>query len=169
MGPLTFDPGLVVWSVITFVCLLAVLARFAFRPLRKVLEDREKMIQDSLDKARRAQQEAERILGLNEERLNQAREEARRIIEEGHRIVAEMKREAQESARAEAAQIVDQARAEIEREVQQSLTQLKSTLANLAVRITRQVIRENIGREQHERLAEEFIERLKKTHVQRKL
>ena len=168
MGPLTFDPGLLVWSVITFLCLLAVLARFAFRPLRKLLEERERMIQDSLQKAQQARAEAEQILARNEEQLAQAREEARRIIDEGHRIVAEMKREAREAAKADAAQIVNQARAEIDREVERSLVHLKATLANLALQITRQVLKENIGPEQHERLADEFIERLRKIHAERR-
>ncbi|MGQ9663420.1 MAG: F0F1 ATP synthase subunit B [Kiritimatiellia bacterium] len=169
MGPLRFEPGVMIWSVITFLCLITVLARFAFRPLRNALEEREKMIRDSLQKAQQAREEAEQILARNAEQLDRAQDEARRIIDEGQRIVAEMKREAREAAKLEAAQIVNQARTEIDREVAHSLVHLKATLANLALQITRQVLKENIGPQQHERLADEFIERLRKVHAERRL
>jgi len=167
MGPFEFDGGLVFWTLVTFACLLALLARFVFKPFRKVLEEREARIRDSLDEAQRAREEAQEILDRNEEQLSQAREEARRIIAEGHRIAADMKDEAGESAKREADRAAEHARAEIDRELQRSLDELKGTVANLSVRIARQVIREKLDDKRHEELANDFIERLKKSHASR--
>jgi len=163
MQPFDFDPALIVWTVLTFAALFAVLARFAFRPLRSLLEKREQAIRDSLSTAEKARGEAEQILARNREQLDHARDETRKIINEGHRIVAGMKKEAEQSAKGEAGRIMDQARAEIDREVRRSLDDLKSTVANLSIRIARQVIRSGLDEKQHAELANDLIERLKKS------
>lgn len=162
--PFAIEPGLLVWTLITFGCLFFVLARFAFKPLRKILDEREDAIRDAIERAEQAKQQAEKALAENDQRMEQAREEARRVISEGHRIVAEMKREAQHKARDEANMIVGRARSEIDRELQRSLDDLKGTVANLSVRIARQVIQERMDEEQHRKLADRFIERLKKSY-----
>jgi F-type H+-transporting ATPase subunit b len=165
---LHFDPGLTFWSLVTFACLLWLLARFAFKPLARVLHEREEQIRASLQEAAQARDEARELLTRNEAQLQSARDETRRIIDEGHRIVADMKREAREQARRDAEQIVGQARGEIDREVQRSLEDLKGTVANLSVRIARQVIRGELDEQRHTELADDFIDRLKKTHAVRR-
>ncbi len=156
------------WTLLTFAGLVALLARFAFKPLRAALDKRETAIRESLNAAEKARDEAKALLEDNDAKLNEAREEARHIISEGHKIVTDMKREASERAREEADTIVSQARREIDREVQKSLDDLKSTVAGLSVRISRQVIRGELDEERHEQLADDFIERLKKSHAARK-
>ncbi|MBM4143466.1 MAG: F0F1 ATP synthase subunit B [Lentisphaerae bacterium] len=168
MDQLTLDAGLVFWAVVTFLCLFGLLARFVFRPFRALVERREASIRESLERAEKAREEASRLLARNDEQLSVAREEARKIIGEGHRIAAAMKSEARESARRDAETMAAQARAEIDRELRRGLDELKTTVANLSVRIARQVIRARLDEEEHAKLADEFIERLKKTHVQRR-
>ena len=163
-----FNSGLFVWTLITFAGLLALLAKFAFKPLGKALQKREEAIRETLNAAEKARDEAKTMIADNEVKLNDAREEARRIIEEGRKIVGEMKREATEQAKEEADTIVNQARREIDRDVQRALDDLKSTVAGLAVSISRQVIRGELDEERHAQLADDFVERLKKSHAARK-
>jgi len=165
MGLLTIDPALTLCTVVTFAGLFLLLARFTFKPLRKMLDEREERIRGSLEDAKAAREEARQLVEENAERLNEAREETRRIITEGHKIVADMKREAEERAREEAEMAIQQARAEIDRELQKSLDELKGTVAGLSVRISRQIIRGSLDEKRHEELADDFIERLKKTHA----
>jgi len=164
MAVMTFDAGLTVWTVLTFGCLLLALTRFAYKPLRKILEQREATIRESLDKAEQARRKAEEVMVRNEARLGEAREEVRRIIADGHKIVADMKSESRQAAREEADHIIAHAREEIDRELQKSLDDLKVTVANLSVRIARQIIREDMDEKRHNELADTFIERLKKSH-----
>jgi F-type H+-transporting ATPase subunit b len=164
---LSFDPGLTFWTLVTFGCLFLLLARFAFKPLGRILQQREDAIRESLEKAERAREEADRMAEENRQGINEAREEARRIISEGHKIVARMKHEAGESARNEANAIIQQANEEIRRETRRSLDELKSTVANLSVRIAAQVVRAELDEQRHAELADDFIERLKKSHAQR--
>ena len=164
MEDFKIDLGLMIWTWLTFGMLLLLLARFAFRPLRKAMDAREQRIRESLERARQSHEEAERALAENEKRLSEARDETRRIIDEGKRIAADIKREGEARAQRDADAIVSQARHEIENETRRSLDELKGTVANLSVRIARQVIRENLDESRHEQLAEHFIERLKKSH-----
>lgn len=168
MDVFSFDAGLTFWTLLTFGCLFAVLARFTFKPLRKIMEERESRVRASLEKAEKARQQAEDLLAKNEEKLTEARSETRRIINDGHRVVAEMKREARDSAKRDADLIVGQARTDIERELQRSLEELKGTVANLSLRIARQVIKENLDEKRHEALADDFVQRLKKSHAVRR-
>lgn len=164
MSALSFDPGLFFWSLATFAGLLGLLAKFTFRPLRRILQERERRIRESIEKAEEAQRKAEETLALNDGKLREAREEARRIIGDGHRLAAEIRTQAQVSAREEAGAIVDHAREEIDRQLQRSLDELKGSVANLSIRIARQIIREETDEKRHAEMADSFIERLKQTH-----
>jgi F-type H+-transporting ATPase subunit b len=161
MESLSIQGGLMIWTVLTFACLFVLLARFAFKPLRRVLEEREATIRRSLDDAEAARRQAEAVLASNRAQLDQARDETRKIVQDGHRMVADMKREAQEKARLEAQRIVDEARAEIERDVRRGMDDLKSTVVNLSVRIARQVVHKHVDEQEHAALAKDLIERLK--------
>lgn len=165
MESLSFDPGLMIWTLVTFGGLMFVLARFAFRPLGDLLKQREETIKSSLDRAEKLKQEASELMSRNEEQLGHAREEARKIISEGQRIVADMKKEAEERARKEADLILDRARSDADREFSESLDELRGVVANLSVRISRQVIREELDEEKHKRLADDLIDRLRKSNV----
>ncbi len=158
-----FDAGLFFWALATFAGLMLLLSRFAFRPLRRLLDQREQGIRQAIEEAKQARDEAQTVLEEHQAQLRQARDEARRIVDDGNRMVADKQREAEERAKESADQLIERARDEIERETRKGLDDLKGTLATLSVRISRQVIRENLNEERHEELADQFIERLKKT------
>ncbi len=158
-----FDPGLFLWSLATFAGLMFLLSKFAFKPLRELLAQRENTIQKAIDDAKEARDSAQKMIEEHRAQLQTARLEARSIIDDGNKMVAEHQKEAEVRAKAQADQLIDRARGEIERETQKSLDDLKSTLATLSVRISRQVIRENLDDDRHSELADQFIDRLKKT------
>jgi len=99
-------------------------------------------------------------MARNETHIQEARQEARRIVDEGYKIVGDMKRENEQSARREAESLLHQARLDIDREVQKSLGELKTTVADLSVRIARQVIEERLNETQHTALADRLIDNL---------
>ena len=167
MEVFSFDSGLTFWALVTFACLFLLLTRFAFKPLQRILKEREDKIQGSLEAARQAREEADALLRRNQQGMTAARDETRRVINEGQRIVSRMKQEARNNARQQADEIVAQARTEIDRELQKGLDDLKRTVAGLSVRISRQILREQLDEERHQQLADEFVERLKKSHASR--
>ena len=82
---ITPEIGTIIWTVITFVILAALLGRFAWKPLIQMLEERENTIKDALDKTERARAEAEETLRKNREILSNARRDTAAIIEQGRR------------------------------------------------------------------------------------
>ncbi len=158
-----FDPGLFLWSLATFAGLMFLLARFAFKPLHDMLQKREDTIREAMEQAARSREEAQRLLDQQMTEIQTAREHARATIEEGHRIVAGIQKDAVSRGQEQTDLMLQQARSEIERETRKSLDELKGTVASLSIRIARQIIRENLNEKRHEELADQFIERLKKT------
>ena len=74
------DPGLFIWTILTFLVLLALLAKFAWRPLLQALDSRQETIRKSLDDAQQAKQELERLQQESAQIIRQARVEAEAII-----------------------------------------------------------------------------------------
>ena len=161
-----FDPGLSIWTLITFAGLLLLLARFAFKPLKKILGDREAFIKDTLEKARQAQAEAEKALAETALRMNEAREAARRALDKATSEADEMTRKAHEQARAEARTMIEQARTDIDHEVVKGMEKLKSTVADVSLQVARQIIKENLDEKRHAMLVDEFVDLMKKKNDQ---
>ncbi|HCI16593.1 MAG TPA: ATP synthase F0 subunit B, partial [Candidatus Marinimicrobia bacterium] len=92
MNPLVqLDPGLFIWTIITFLVLFFALAKFAWKPLLKMLKDREDMIRDSLDDAEKAKVELERLSEESEAIMAKARSEAQSILAEGKTAAEKVK------------------------------------------------------------------------------
>ena len=161
-----FDPGLQIWSLLTFIVLLLVLARFAFKPLKKALGEREAFIKDTLEKAKQAQSEAERALAENARQTAEAREAVRRSLDNAKNEADGITRKAQEQARIESRAIIDQARADIDNQVAKGMDKLKSTVADVSLQVARQVIKENLDEKRHAVLVDEFVDLLKKKNDQ---
>src|SRR5262249_52004965 len=96
------DPGLFIWTILTFLVLLALLARFAWRPLLEALESRQDAIRKSLDDAQRARQELERLNQESAQILNKARAEADQIIVSSRADADRLREDMKQKARAEA-------------------------------------------------------------------
>ena len=91
-GPLDVNPGLILWTVVTFVILLLILKKVAWKPILNSLSERESFIKDSLEKAEKAQAEAEKLVAENRENLSKAEEEAKKVIEQGREYAEELKK-----------------------------------------------------------------------------
>jgi F-type H+-transporting ATPase subunit b len=167
MESLSFDFSLFFWTIVTFICLIILLAKVALKPITKLMQDRENKIAHSIIKAEQIEEEAKNALEETKKHIESAKKEAGNIINEGHKVVAEMKRESRDSAKHEANDIIDQAKMEVQRETAKSLEELKTTVANLSIRVARQIIQENFDEKQNEQLADEFIDRMKKKNAKR--
>ena len=117
MNPLVQpDPGLFVWTILTFLILVALLARFAWRPLLQALERRQATIAQSLEDAQRARQELERLQRESAQIMAQARAEAESILARSRSDAEALREELKQKARTEAAAIVKNAERQIQLE-----------------------------------------------------
>ena len=138
---LEINPGLIVWTVVTFVLLVIVLRKAAWKPLLKALHDREEGIRTSLEKAEHANAEAERILTENRKQLASAEEQSRRILADGRALGEKLKSEIVEKANQQARTMVEQAKQEIERDKDAALSELRGEVANLAILAASKILR----------------------------
>ena len=129
------DFGLLFWMVVSFTILLLLLKKFAWKPLLKMIQDREDEIAKSLDSANAAKAQMEKMTAENEEIMRQARAEREAMLREAKETKDKIVAEAQSAAKAEADKIIQSARQEIEAEKEAAKAELQSKVAELSVGI----------------------------------
>ena len=152
------DPGLYIWTILTFVVLLALLAKFAWRPLLQALEERQAQIRKSLDDAQQARQELERVQHESAQLIARARVEADGIVSQSRADAERLRQELRESARAEAATLLKNAEKQIELQTVQAIRQIRSEAVDLSVLIAEKLIGRHLSKEDNERLIAETID-----------
>jgi len=158
------DPGLFIWTILTFLVLLALLAKFAWRPLLQALDSRQESIRKSLDDAQKAQRELERLQTESAEIIRQARVEADAIITRSRGDGERVREEMRTKARAEADAIVKNAERQIQLETGRALQQIRSEAVDLSVMIASKLIQRNLTKEDNERLIEEALSQVGPKH-----
>ena len=154
------DPGLFIWTIVTFLVLLALLAKFAWRPLLQALENRQQSIIKSLDDAKKAQQELERLHAESAEMIRQSRVEAEAIVARSRGDAERLREEMKQKARMEADGIVKAAQRQIQLETSRALQQIRREAVDLSVMIASKLIRRNLTKEDNERLIAEALEQI---------
>ncbi len=154
------DPGLYIWTIATFLVLAALLAKFAWRPLLEALESRQESIRKSLDDARQAKLELERLHGESTKILAQARAEAEAMMSRTRGDAERFREELKDKARAEAAALVKNAEHQISLETSRALQQIRHEAVDLSVAIASKVLQRNVSKEDNERLIDETFREL---------
>ncbi|MEQ1575677.1 MAG: F0F1 ATP synthase subunit B [Vicinamibacterales bacterium] len=158
------DPGLYIWTIVTFLVLVALLAKFAWRPLLEALEARQESIRKSLDDARQAKQELERLHAESAQILATARAEAETIMSRTRADADRFREELKQKARAEAGGIVRNAEQQIQLETSRALQQIRQEAVDISVAIASKLLQRNVSKEDNERLIEETFAQLETTH-----
>ncbi len=159
---LDVNPGLIVWTVITFVLLLLVLRKVAWKPILSALDQRENAIRESLEKAEKAKDEANLMLKQNEANLQKAEEESQKIIEQSRQYAEKLKAQMLQDSKAQAQKIVDDAAAEIDRRKDAAFDELKTQVAEIAINAAEKILKENISSEANKKLVNNYISELTK-------
>ena len=154
------DPGLYIWTIVTFLVLLAALAKFAWRPLLEALERRQDLIRKSLDDAQKAKQELEKLHVESQRILATARTEAEQILSATRSDANRFREELKQKAQAEAAGIVKNAEKQIELETARALQQIRTEAVDISVAIASKLLARNVSKEDNERLIEETFKQI---------
>jgi F-type H+-transporting ATPase subunit b len=154
------DPGLFIWTILTFLVLVALLAKFAWRPLLQALESRQDSIRKSLDDAQKAKQDLERLHAESAEIIRQSRVEADAIVTRSRGDAERLREEMKQKARAEADAIVKNAERQIQLETGRAVQQIRREAVDLSVMIASKLIQRNLTKEDNERLIEEALKQV---------
>jgi F-type H+-transporting ATPase subunit b len=154
------DPGLFIWTIVTFLILLTLLAKFAWSPLLLALESRQALIRKSLDDAQQAKQEHERLNHESAHNINRARVEAEAVITQSRSDGDRLREEIRAKARTEADHIVKNAERQIQLETSRALEQIRREAVELSVMIASKIIQRNLTKEDNERLIDEALKQV---------
>jgi F-type H+-transporting ATPase subunit b len=155
------DPGLFIWTILTFLVLLTLLAKFAWRPMLQSLEARQETIRKSLADAEKARHELERLNQESEAIISRARVDAEAIVSASRADAERLRSELRDKARTEAEGIVRNAERQIQLETARALEQIRGQAADLSVAIASKIIQRNLTREDNERLIDEALKQLR--------
>lgn len=159
---LQFDPGTAVWTIIVFLIVFGLLAKFAWKPILAALKQREDFIRDSIEGAKRERAEAERLLMQYTERIEKARVEATAIVEEGKRDAEATRRRIHDDARKEAEEMIARARREIGIARDDAVHALADRTLDLATLLAGKIMAKQLNAEDHRALLEESIAEMTK-------
>ena len=154
------DPGLFIWTILTFLVLLGLLAKFAWRPLLKALEGRQEAIKKSLEDADRAKEELAHIQQESAKIIEQARVEADSILSRTRSDADRLREELKVRAKEEADTMIRNAEQQIQLQTRQALQQIRHEVGDIAVTIASKLLERNLTNEDNDRLIRETLRQL---------
>jgi F-type H+-transporting ATPase subunit b len=162
MDLVTPDIGLIFWTTISFIVLVVILGKFAWKPILKSVNDREKSIREALSEADKARQEMQNINADNERILKEARIDRDAMLKDARDIKNNLIEDAKEEAKVQANKIVEQARTTIEHEKLAAITDLKNQVADLSIDIAEKIIKNELSNKDKQiRLVENMLDDVK--------
>jgi len=156
-GVYDMNTGLSVWTLIVFAGLVFLLGKFAWGPILKMVDEREKGIQSALDQAAASNAEAAKLLEEHKAQLADARRQASELIQEGRVAGETVRKEIEEKARVEGQAILERARSEIGRERDAALQALRREYVELALAAASKLIQENLDQPKDRALVERYL------------
>lgn len=161
MGLVMPDFGLFFWMLVTFSILLWILKRFAWSPILKALDDREKSIEEALMSAENAKEEMKVLQSGNEKILREAILEREKIVKEARDLKESIIRDAKTEAGIEANKVLENARSGIERERIAAISDIKNLIANFSIEIAAKILEDKLADESRQKtLVQKYIDQI---------
>jgi len=160
-GLLRVEPGLLLWTIITFVVLLLILWKAAWKPVVEALDARAEKVRGDIENADKSRQDAEKLLAQHRELMNNAKAEAANIIAEGRSEAEKMKDEIINKASSEAKDMSDRARKEIDLAKDKALADIKAEIVILSTEIAAKIINKNLNPNDQKALVEETLNKVR--------
>ena len=151
------NTGLMFWTLLIFVILLVVLARYAFKPLTAAVEAREHALEEAIRQAKEDRDAAAKLLAEQTKALDAARAEAQRVIAEGRVTGEKLRNEMLEQTKQQQHELLDRARTEIDNERKRAIADLRREAVELAIAGASKVIERNLDDQTNRKLVESFL------------
>jgi len=156
-NPILPDAKEIIWTVIAFAFVFAILAKFAFPAMKKGLADREERIRADLERADHARAEGEALLEQHRRQLAEARNEANGIIEEARQAAEQVRRDLVARAEAEADELRRRAQDDARLAGERAMSDLRGQVADLSVELAEKIVEHNLDRDTQLALIENYI------------
>ena len=145
-------------QILNFLVLLAILAKFAYKPLLKAMDDRRNRIINDLDSAEQTRLDAEALKEQYAEQLAGARQEATEIVNKANQIAQNLHDELVEQARVEQEALLANAQERIEQEKQQALLDIRSEVIKLSTLIAGKIVNQKLNSANDQKLVTDIAD-----------
>ena len=155
------DLGLMIWTVVTFLIMVAILKKVAWGPLLKVLEEREEKIRREVEAAEKNRAEMERLKADYERQMAEVETRAKALLAEAEKKGLENREAILKDAEAQARKIQEKTLQELQAEKEKISRELRSELGELSVEIAEKIVRKTIDKKVQEDALQDFLKSLK--------
>ncbi len=157
------EPGLLIWTAISFGVFLLLMWKVALGPLLNILDRRRETIEENLKKAEEAREEAEKLFAEYQRKLEEAKREAQAIIQEGRELGEKLKTEIVEEAKREAEAIKEKTMRSLELEREKAIQELRDKAAELSVEIASRILKRTISVDEHMEIIQDALKEVSKS------
>ena len=145
MGLVTPDFGLIFWMTLSFLIVLFLLKKFAWKPILKSLKDREDTITDALESAEKAKDEMARLKSDNQKILQEAKVERENMLKDAREVKDKIISDAKKEAGVEADKIISSAKTQIQNEKAAAINEIKEQVVTLSIDIAEKILKKNLA------------------------
>ena len=155
------DVGLIIWMTLSFLILLVLLRIFAWKPVLKMLHEREEKINRALNEANLAREQMKQLTADNERLLLEAKDERDAILNEARKVSQKMYDDAKTKAQEESQRIIASAKADILIEKQKAIADIRNTIAEISLEIAEKVVENEFAdKQKHQQYISKRVEAL---------
>ena len=159
-GFLTPDVMMVVFTWVTFFLLLAILQKFAWKPILANLDKREESIRESLENADKIASQMAEIQATHNKMLEEAELESKAIIEKSRKAAVEAAKIIENKAREESKILLENAQRDIKAEIANARENLRKESSRIAIELAGKLIEENLDTEKNHQLINRIMKEL---------
>ncbi|MCR5666080.1 MAG: F0F1 ATP synthase subunit B [Eubacterium sp.] len=150
----------IVWTIVNLIIFFLLIRVFLFKPIMKVIKEREELIQGQFDKAEETQKQADSLKTQYEDALHDAKEESAQIIESARTRAKAQSDEIVANAHEQADKMIKQTQTEVERQQEQALSEVEGQIASLAVSAAMKIIGEATGEQTDEEMYQKYLNKV---------
>ncbi len=151
------NPFTLVFAWINLLILYLFLRKLLFKPIKKMIDSRQKEIDDMYENAENSQKSAEAMRSEYEEKLSAANAESEEILKKAVRKAQLKEEEILREANVKAERVLERAEEQIELEKKQAINDVKNQVSDMAVEIAAAVIERDVNKSEHEAMIDDFI------------
>lgn len=159
------DWKLLLAQIVNFVILLFLLKKFLYKPLINLMNNRRQEIVEGLEKAKKGEEEFQKIQELREKELAKIQKEAEALIQKAKEIGDKKQQEILKEAEEKTKKIIEEAKGRIEIEKEKMLKEVRQDIANLVVAATEKILKEKIDEDKEKKLINEALSKLRENEV----
>lgn len=157
---LSMQPGLLIWTAVTFLITFLILRKFAWGPILGAIDEREGRIRDSLEQAERAKAEAKQAIAENKAAMEASLRKSQELVARAKQDAERVRAQARDDAREEARKIVKQGRQQLAAERAAAIADLRREAAGLAIQAAELLLKKELDGKANRRLVQSFLDGL---------